>query len=174
MNVKRLLVALILVGTLFLLGAGQVLAESKFAVMNVQRVITQCDAGKKAKTRFEARMKDLQGKFKGEQDQLVALQNDIEKKSSAWSEQKKIDKVRELQKNRRDLQDKTDDANLELKQLQEKELQPILKALEKVVTDYGKKNGYMAIFDIKGGVIYYENSIDVTDDIIKGVNSAMK
>ena len=173
MIVKKWLLAVTLLGTLCTLGAGQALAETKIAVMNVQRIITQCDSGKQAKVRFEARMKDLQGKFKGEQDSVVALQKEIEKKSSAWSEEKKTEKARDLQKLRRELQTKTEDANFELKQLQEKELQPILKALEGVVTDYGKKNGYTAIFDIKGGVIYFDKAIDVSEAIVKDLNAAM-
>lgn len=173
MIVKKWMLALGLLSTLCVFGAGQVLAETTIAVMNVQRIITQCDAGKQAKVRFEARMKDLQGKFKGEQDELVALQQEIEKKSSAWSEEKKSEKARDLQKLRRELQTKTEDANFELKQLQEKELQPILKALEGVVTDFGKKKGYTAIFDIKGGVIYFDKTIDVTEALVKELNAAM-
>lgn len=174
MILKKLVLAATLFGILAFCGAGQVLAENKIAVMNVQRIITQCDAGKTAKVRFEARMKDLQGKFKGEQTELKDLQQEIEKKSSAWSEEKKSDKARELQKLRRELQAKTDDANFELKQLQEQELQPILKALEEVVSAFGKKNGYTAIFDIKGGVIYFDKAIDVSEAIVKDLNAAMK
>jgi outer membrane protein len=142
--------------------------------MNVQKIITLCDAGKSAKGRFEAKMKELQGKFQSEQDTLVNLQQEIEKKSSAWSEEKKTDKAREFQKLRRELKEKNDDANFELKQLQEKELQPILKALEGVVDAYGKKNGYTAILDVKGGVIYYDKSVEISDEIVKQLNAAMK
>ena len=173
MSVKRWLLAVTLLGAFLAAGAGQALAETKIAVMNVQRVITQCDAGKQAKVRFEARMKDLQGKFKGEQDQLVSLQKEIEKKSSAWNEEKKAEKAREMQKLRRELQTKTEDANFELKQLQEKELQPILKTLEDVVNDYGKKKGYSAILDIKGGVIFFDKAIDISEEVVKELNAAM-
>lgn len=174
MIVKKLVLAVTLFGIFVVYGAGQALAENKIAVMNVQRIITECDAGKTAKVRFESRMKDLQGKFKGEQTELKNLQQEIEKKSSAWSEEKKSEKARDLQKMRRELQAKTEDANFELKQLQEQELQPILKALEGVVNDFGKKNGYMAIFDIKGGVIYHDKALDVSEAIVKDLNAAMK
>lgn len=173
MILKKWMVALSLLSAVCIAGAGQAFAETKIAVMNVQKIITLCDAGKGAKVRFEARMKDLQGKFKGEQDELVSLQNEIEKKSSAWSEDKKTEKSREFQKLRRELQAKNEDANFELKQLQEKELQPILKALEGVVSEYGKKKGYTAIFDIKGGVIYFDKTIDVSDALVKELNAAM-
>ena len=148
-------------------------AELKIGVMNVQKIIVLCDAGKEAKGRFEIRMKELQGKFKGEEDALIALQKDIEKKSSAWSEEMKSEKVREFQKMQRELRAKTEDARFELKQLQDKELEPILKALEGVVDKYGKDNGYTVIFDSKNGVIYFNNAIDVSDTIVKQLNVAM-
>lgn len=173
MTLKKWMVALSLLCAVCLAGAGQVFAETKIGVMNVQKIITLCDAGKDAKVRFEERMKELQGKFKTEQDELVNLQKEIEKKSSAWSEEKKTEKAREFQKLRRELQAKNEDANFELKQLQEKELQPILKALEGVVSEYGKKNGYTAILDAKGGVIYSDKSIDISDALVKELNKAM-
>lgn len=174
MKVKAWLLTAAMVCTVGLTAAVQAHAEAKIGVMNVQKVISLSDSGKVAKTHFEGRMTELQSKFKSEEDELVALQDEIEKKSSAWSEQVKQDKVRDFQKKRRELQTKTEDARFELKQLQEKELQPILKTLEDVVKAYGKKNGYDLIIDIKSGVLYFDGAIDVTDAIIKDLNSSMK
>ena len=60
-----------------------------------------------------------------------------------------------------------------MKQLQDKELEPILKALEKVVDTFGQENGYTAIMDSKGGVIYFDKKIDVSDAIVQKLNEAM-
>jgi outer membrane protein len=81
--------------------------------------------------------------------------------------------VREYQKSGRELQAKTDDARFEMKQLQEKELEPILKALEKVVEKYGKENRYTVIMDSKNGVIYFDDALEVSDAITKKLNEAM-
>lgn len=148
-------------------------AEMKIGVMNVQKIIVQCDAGKQGKARFEVKMKELQGKFKHEEEALIALQKEIEKKNSAWSEETKAAKARDFQKMKREFQTKTDDARYELKQLQDKELEPILKALEGVVDKFGKNNGYTAIFDSKNGVIYFDHAIDVTDRIVSELNKSM-
>lgn len=168
---------LLIVGMFFMLTGyfadGVQAAEMKIGVMNVQKIIIQCEAGKAGKARFEQKMKELQGKFKGEEDALQALQKEIEKKSSAWSEETKSDKLRDFQKRKRELQAKTDDARFELKQLQDKELEPILKALESVVLKYGEKNGYTAILDIKNGVIYNDPAIDLSDMMIKELNKSM-
>ena len=148
-------------------------AEMKVGVMNVQKVLVNSVSGKTAKEKFDQKMKDLQSKFKAEEQELVDMQGEIEKKSSAWSEETKQLKVREFQKKRRELQEKSEDARFELKTLQDKELAPILKALEGVVDTYGKNNGYTLILDSKAGVIYFSDVVDITDQLVKELDAAM-
>ncbi len=146
----------------------------KIGVMNVQKILSLSTVGKKAKVKVEEKIKGLQAKFKTEEEELNNLQKEIEKKSSAWSKEKKDEKVREFKKKRRELQAKSEDARFEVKQLQDKELGPILKQLEKIVEEYGIKNGYAMIFDIKSGVIYFHKAVDVSDDIIAALNNTTK
>jgi len=148
-------------------------ADLKIGIMDVQKIIIKCDAGKAAKGRFDVKMKQLQSSFKAEEDALKVMQEEIKKKSSAWSEEKKNEKVREFQKSGRELQAKTEDARFEMKNLQDKELEPILKALEMVVNAYGKDNGYTAIMDSKNGVVYFDKKIDISDTIVKKLNGAL-
>lgn len=173
MVLRRIILALIfLVVTCFTINNGMA-ADLKIGVMNVQKIIVTCDAGKEAKVRFEEKMKALQASFKEEEEALKGLQAEIKKKSSAWSEEKKAEKVREFKKSGRELQAKTEDARFEMKQMQDKELEPILKALEKVVEQFGKDNGYIAIMDSKSGVIYFDAKADISDVIVKKLNEAM-
>jgi outer membrane protein len=147
-------------------------ADLKLGIMNVQQIILECDAGKAARARFDQKMKDLQASFKAEEEALKGMQEEIKKKSSAWSESKRAEKVREFQKSGRDLQAKTEDARIEMKNLQDKELEPILKALEKVVDKYGADNSFSAILDAKS-VIYFDKTNDITKVLIKKLNGAL-
>lgn len=171
--VRKTLQAIIIASLLLFVVQGAVAADVKLGVMNVQKIIVTCKAGKAAKERFDVKMKDLQSSFKGEEEDLKKLQDEIKKKSSAWSEEKRAEKVREFQKSGRELQGKTEDARFEMKKLQDKELEPILKALEKVVEKYGKDQGYTMIFDSKNGVIFFDKTIDVSDAIVKLLDKAM-
>jgi outer membrane protein len=148
-------------------------AEMKVGVMNVQKVLVNSVSGKTAKEKFDQKMQDLQSKFKTEEQDLVDMQGEIEKKSSAWSEETKQLKMREFQKKRRELQEKSEDARFELKTLQDKELAPILKALEGVVDTFGKSNGYTLILDSKAGVIYFSDAVDISDQLVKELDAAM-
>ena len=160
--------------TLFFQPTGSVqAAEMKIGVMNVQKVLINSVSGKAAKGKFDQKMQELQSKFKAEEEELVAMQKEIEKKSSAWSEETKQVKVRDFQKKRRELQDKSEDSRFELKNLQDKELAPILKALEGIVGNYGKSNGFTLIMDSKNGVIYSDETIDISDQLIKELDAAM-
>lgn len=173
MTLKKWMVALALVSAVLIAGTGQAFAESKIGVINAQKILALCDAGKVLKGQLEARMKEFQADFKAEDDSIVALQKEIEKKSSAWSEDKTKEKVAELRKKRRDMQLKNEDAKVELQQMQDKAVKPILEALQDVVASYGKKNGFTAIFDVKAGVVYFDNAVEVSEAIVKELNVAM-
>lgn len=146
----------------------------KIGIMNVQKVLVRSDAGMKAKGIFEKKKEELENSFKADQDELQKMQEEIEKKSSVWSKEKKDEQILEFNRMRRDLKTKTDDGRMEMKRLQDKELEPIIKQLEKVVDAYGDKNGFSVILDSKNGVIFYDKAIDISDALIDELNKAMK
>ena len=146
----------------------------KIGVMNIQKVLLESSAGRKATAVVEKRAKELDTKFKPERDTLIALKEEIEKKSSAWSAEKKAEKVLELQKKQRNLQVKVEDAQIEFRQLQNKEMEPIAKMLQTVVNTYGAKNGYAVILDSKAGVHYASNEVDITEDVKKELDKRLK
>ncbi len=146
----------------------------KIGIMNVQKVLVQSESGLKAKEVFEKKKNELEAGFETEQQQLQEMQQDIEKKSSVWTKEKRDEQILEFNRMRRDLQTKTEDARMEMKMLQDKELEPIIKELEKVVDAFGAKNGYSMILDSKNGVIFYNTALDVSDALIEELNKAMK
>ena len=173
---KRLMIVVCLVVLAgFTVNANTVQAETqKIAVMNIQKVLLESTAGQKAKAVFEKRMNELQTKFKTEQEELVALQKEIEKKSSAWSKDKRGEKIRELQLKQREMQVKSEDAKMELRQLQDKELEPILKMLQTVVNSYGEKEGYSLILDSKVAVLYANPAADISEAVKKELDTRLK
>ncbi len=148
-------------------------ADAKIGVINMKKVLADSEAGKKAQKVLEKKMNELRAKFKKDEQALIALQKEIEKKSSAWSDSVKQEKAIEFQKKRRDLAAKQDDANLELKQLREKHLTPILKKLEQVVSQVAKKGGYTIVLP-NTAVLFRDKSADITAKITDALNKAMK
>ena len=148
-------------------------ADTKVAVINIQKVLVGSEVGKESKIKMEKKLEELKAGLKKDEEALLALQGEIEKKSSAWSDEKKQEKATEFQKMRRNLGVKQEDANLEMKNLQEKHLTPIMKKLETIVTDVAKAKGYAIVLP-RNGVLYFDKSVDITEDTIKALNAKMK
>lgn len=149
-------------------------AESlSIGVLDMQKVVRGSEMGRKAQEEIELRYAELQKSFQNEEEALAALQEEIEKKSSVWSEEKKQDKAIEFQKLRRDLRVKQDDANLELKQLQEKKLSPIFAILEDVVKKFAEEKGFSIILPSQT-VLYAIDSVDITEKVIAALNEQTK
>lgn len=157
--------------------AGAFAAESggyKIGIMNVQKVLVMSDAGLQAKELFEVKKNELESSIQIDEDALKKLAEEIEKKSSVWSKEKKDEQVLEFNRMRRDLNTKKKDSEMEMKRLQNKELEPIIKELEQVVDNFGEREGYTLILDSKNGVIFSDKSIDISDALIEELNKAMK
>lgn len=168
---KKTVILLSLIAAAFLFSSTAVLAEGLLiAVLDMQKVVLTSDLGKKAQVEIEKKVKELEKTFKQDEDALVELQNEIEKKSSVWSDEKKQDKSIEFQKLRRDLRAKQDDANVELKQMQEKQLAPIFKELEVVVKKFAKDKGYSIILPGQA-VLYAVDSVDITTEVTQALNA---
>jgi len=160
-----------LIAVAFLFSTTSVFAEAvSIAVLDMQKVVLSSKLGKDAQKEIEKRVKELEKTFKADEETLIALQDEIEKKSSVWSEEKKQDKSIEFQKLRRDLRAKQDDANVELKQLQEKQLAPIFKELEVVVKKFAEENKYSMILPSQA-VLYAIDSVDITDRVTQALNA---
>jgi outer membrane protein len=156
-----------------LLTASIAAAEMKLAVLNIQDVLTKSSAGLAAKDKIEKRMKDLKASLDSDKQQLISFQDEMKKKASVWSEDKKQEQLLEFQKKRRDLEAKQDNANLEMKNLQDRYLAPIMKELENIVRDVAKSKGYALVLP-SNAVLYFDNSVDLTADVTKSLNAKLK
>ena len=55
-------------------------AEFKFAYVDVQRALNECDAGKRAKADFQGRVTSLEGRLQRQQNEVQSLKDEMEKK----------------------------------------------------------------------------------------------
>jgi len=150
----------------------------KMGVMNIQKVLLESVAGKKAADILKKRDGELKTQFMAEETVIKALQQEIEKKQTAWSKDKRDEKTREFQLKVRELQSKGKDAQLELRQLQAKELEPIMTMLQTVVKGYGTKHGFTVILDStasgQSSVLFADPSIDIAKDIASELDKRLK
>ena len=161
---------------LIFLASSNAFGEGAKAIVtvNVQDVLLGSTSGQAVKAVLEKKVQEYQEKFKLEQEAVEALNAEIEKKSSVWSAEVKDEKERDYQKKVRDLQLKSQDAQYELQQLQKQITEPILKDLQDVVTEISKKNGYAMVLDSRAGLLYVDDSLDISKEVIKELDARQK
>ena len=149
-------------------------AEMQIVTVNIQEVLLGSTAGKEVKKVLEDKVVEFQQKFQAEQGEVEALQAEIEKKSSVWSQQVREEKERDYQKRVRELQIKSEDAQFELQQLEKQVMEPVVAELQKVIAEMGEKNGYSMILDSRAGLLYFDKTLDISPLVQKELDSRQK
>ena len=150
-------------------------AEGKFGYIDMQRALNTSEAGKEAKDQLQAKLKKYQEQVNAKQEELKKLKTDLEKQGVALSETARAAKEKDYQQKLKDFQRFTKDAEEDLQSRDAEFTKKIVEVLEKVVQEYGKKSGYTIIFDARGaGMLYADQKADLTDEIIKALNVAVK
>jgi len=155
--------------------------RGKVATISIQKILGSSKAALDAQKVLQAEVDKFQAKFKADEDALAVMKNDIAKKGTAWSDEVRAEKEREYQKKLRDYGLKTEDAKLEIQQLEKKYMEPILKQLNDVIAEIGKKNGYSLILEntMKGlrnrtGLLYADDTLDISDQVQKDLDNRLK
>jgi outer membrane protein len=178
MNFKSLLV---IIAALFLVGVNGVSQKAaaeksdkmQIVTVNIQDVLLSSDAGQGVRKKLETKVLELQEKLQKDQEEIQTMQAEIEKKSSVWSEQVREEKEGNYQKKVREMQLKQEDAQFEIQQIEKQEMEPILKELQMVIADLGKKNGYAMIMDSRAGLLYADENLDISEIVRKELDAKL-
>lgn len=169
-------VVVLLLGTAGLVSTQADAAENskQIVTVNIQDVLLGSEAGQEVKKVLEGKVGEFQEKFQNEQGEVDALRTEIEKKSTVWSQEVKEEKERDYQKRVREMQLKSEDAQFELQQLEKQVMSPVLNELQKVIKEVGEKNGYAMIIDSRAGLLYVDESLDISEIVQKELDARQK
>ncbi len=142
-------------------------SASKVGVVDMQRAIQATDAGKKAKKElegeFEKRKKDLQKK----ETDLKKMGEDLEKKRSVLSEEVLGKKQAEMQEEMMKYRESLNKNQMEIQKKEQDLTKPILEKMRKVIAETAKAGSYTLVLENSAGVLYAEQTSDLTDQVIK-------
>ncbi|PMP68813.1 MAG: hypothetical protein C0190_00885 [Thermodesulfobacterium geofontis] len=140
----------------------------RIGVIDIKKVINTSKYGQEVMNQLQKKYDELSAKIQKKAEELQALKDEIEKKSSLWSQEVKEKKQSEYQKLLRELKSMQEDAQYEMKEYEKKMLDPVFKELEKVIDDFVNVEKYDLILEKNQPGIYYTSpNIDVTQKIIE-------
>jgi len=143
-------------------------AEMRLAVVDMQRALNECEAGKKAKDQVKAKFEKAQDQLKKQRDELDRSRDDFDKKALVLKNEQRQDLEKELESKTLDFKRKYEDFQRDLKRTDAALTSGIVEQLYGIVAEYGQEHGYTAVLEASSGALLYnDKSIDITDEVIK-------
>jgi outer membrane protein len=146
---------------------------ARIAYVVLQRIANESAEGKVATAKIQAlqqkRAAELTEKNKG----LQGLQQKLEKEASVMSTQAQGDLQKQIERAQVDIQRATQDAQQELQELQAQLQQEFTRRVEPVLAEVGQEKGLHFIFNgPDSGLVWADGGLDITNDVIKKLDTA--
>lgn len=149
-------------------------AESKLGTVDMQKILMLSDSGKDAKEQLAIRAAKYEAEKNLKEDELKKLKGELEKQSVLLSESARTAKEKDYQQKLKEYQRFLKDAQDDLQAKNDEFTNKIIDEIVKVVQEFGKKSGYTFIFVKNESMIYLDDRIDLTDELLKQFNAARK
>ncbi len=170
MRISKIAVVLLVFSVMmFVCLTGTRAEEIKIGYVNLGKTFDEYEKTKESDSSLEKKGEGKQKEREKLVDEIKKLKDEIVLLSNKGKEEKqpiigeKIEKLQEFDKEVRD----------ELRQERDEMVRDILREIDEVIQDYGKKYGYTAILNDRV-LVYGNESIDITQDIIDVLNKDHK
>jgi outer membrane protein len=161
------------VAALVLVAALPAAAQSKVAVIDVQRVVAESDPGKEAIQKLKAISDAKIQEGQAMQQEMATLQDQYNKQRFTVSEERMAEMSKELEDKNIVIRRFEDDAKRELDEVRRRELGGLEERILPIINQIGMEEGITLIFNkFQSGLVYADEAVDITDDVIRRFNTA--
>ena len=145
----------------------------KTGFINMKDILLHSDAGKAATLDLKKFVEERRTQIQERENVLKKLKDDLEKQRPVLTESAYKEKELSYQKEYRDYKRFIEDANEEMRLMDQELSRKLIPEVLKVINTIGKREGYTSIMDIgSGGLVYYSKANDMTKQVIKEYNKA--
>ncbi|MDQ6666049.1 MAG: OmpH family outer membrane protein [Acidobacteriota bacterium] len=164
-------VRMALLGLALLSIAGLVSAQTKLAVVNLQRAVLESEEIKKASAALEAKYKPRQAEMQKIEAELQGIQDNLQKNAGKLTQQGQADLTAQGQSRQRELQRLTEDLQADVDRERNDILSKSSKQMQGVVAKLALDKGYDVVVDVTN-TIYFKPALDVTSEALAEYNKA--
>ena len=168
---KKAACVLAIICAVMIISAGAFAAETKFAVVDLQKVLELSDAGIKAQKEMASKIDAAGTDVEKEGESLLRMKEELENEAALLSAEAYADKVRTYENEYLEFQRKYEDYEYELYLMESELINAVMDDVVKLIGDMGQKEGYTIVLESRvSGVLYADESIDITEDVIEALN----
>ena len=152
---------------------------TKIAIVDTQKVLDKSLLGKKMKNELEKFRANYAADLEAKGKEIQKLQNEVkilsssEKTSSVANKEEFDKKTRMLKIKIYDIKQLDEKYGNDFRKEEIKKFKYTIKIIQEIMDEIGKKEGYLLIKN-KRGVVYFPEDIDITDKVIKLLDSRYK
>jgi outer membrane protein len=157
--------------------AGVAAAADKIGFVDVNEVMNNSEAGKKANDEFKKTLERNRLVIQGTETDLQKMKNEIDnaRKSKLFTEDAMKGKEAVYEKKFGEYQVLVREANGEIQTKRQEFSKSMYAEIEKILNSIGDKEKYTAILDVSSGVIpYYSKASEVTKRVMEEFNKSYK
>ncbi|HDZ90750.1 MAG TPA: OmpH family outer membrane protein [Deltaproteobacteria bacterium] len=170
---KRVSLSFLCVLMLFCLQGRIVLAGGvRIGVLDMKALQQNSVRFQKVREKLKKRFNALQKKLDAERAQIAKVEEELRKQSMMLSLDAKEDKQNELGKMSRHYKYMYGEVTQEMKDAEFEATRKVGREIEQIVEKMSKKEGFTIILEAgTTGLIYYNDAIDITDQVTKAYDS---
>jgi outer membrane protein len=146
-------------------------AQTKVAVINLQRAVLESNEIKKASTALEAKYKPRQQELEKLQADLERIQQQLQAGQGKLSPQGEADLQAEGTRKQTQLTRKSEDLQKEVDAERNEVLAKSSKQMQEVVTKLATEKGYDIVVDVSN-TVFFKPALEITNDAIAAYNVA--
>ena len=148
------------------------MAQSNIAVIDIQRVVTDSDAGKEALGNLQKLQDSKIAQGRAIQENMDALREQLSKQRFTLTEVKVAELSKQIEDKGIEMQRFQDDAQRELDEARRTALGGLEERILPVIDEVGKERNMTLIFNkFQSGLVYADEGVDITDEVIRRFNT---
>lgn len=151
--------------------AGLASAQTKIAIINLQRAVLESDEIKKASAELEGRYKPRQAGMQKIEKELQGIQENLQKNAGKLTPQAEADLTAQGQRRQRELQRLTEDLQADVDRERTDILSKSSKQMTTVVSKLAADKGYDVVVDVSN-TVFFKSALEITSDALAAYNKA--
>lgn len=139
----------------------------KIGVVDINKGVQMTDQGKLALKDLKKEVDKIQSELDQKEKEIESIRGQLEKGAGVLSNTARLKLEGDLGRKSRSYRELYQESQSRIRQLEMERTRPIINKMVALVKEFGTKQGYDVIFSSRAGVVYSDNSIDITNQIIK-------
>jgi len=146
-------------------------AAIKIGVVNQDKVLNECEEGKRLKQELEKLRAGKAASIEAKEKEIKGLQDQALSAQLSLSDEKREELARQLKRKRVEYERLNDDASAEFQEAANRAQGRLIALFRDMIAKYGAEKGYTIIFE-KGTIYYATDAVDITQDVLTRFNAA--